>query len=175
MTTFQSPAARWLPHALLALGLLASRPAHAQRRSVAMQGTSALEGTIEHGSERYTVKVRGECSFDPRAKAGSPRVQWNVYVFNPARYADVHQFALAIWQGDEPNRSAELSFNLSVGQHGVAITTFHGREREGSGTVTVERLGAGARFHLVGRDGAGRVVRADIVCDRVSSPAATGG
>lgn len=175
MTSIQSPVNAWLPRAVLALACLASRPADAQRRSVAMQGTSALEGTIEHGSERYTVKVRGECSFDPRAKAGSPRVQWNVYVFNPARYADVHQFALAIWQGDEPNRSGELSFNLSVGQHGVAITTFHGREREGSGTVSVERIGAGARFHLVGRDGAGRAVRADIACDHVSSPPPTGG
>jgi hypothetical protein len=138
------------------------------RRGAAGDAAGALtDADITLGGVRYSAKVDAMCRVDDRATTGNGRFYYRaMYPWFGQRVADDKpqwRFVLEIERPTRPEAYERFVFSFRDGRRGGSIQTF-GRGKTGSGTVRVERRGAGARFVLAGRSDAGEGVQATIEC-----------
>ena len=139
---------------------------------IGYRGEVPLTIEVSVGSERSDLTGTGKCTHAPEASIyGTPAALWQIQDSDAGkiRYAN-----LTVWR---PKAGGPEQFNMSINtadeEH--AINTVKGGQLVGSGTVSVHPSGEGAHFEVIGKDAAGRSVRATFQCARFTEHIAEGG
>ena len=173
--------------ASVALVLIAvvTAPAAAQSRAPARRGApGATSGplttvSISVGEASYKGVVDANCHVDERATPNNTRAYYvAMYPWfgqRPPASQPQWRFNLEIRRNTTNGRHDQFAFSFLDREKAGHIQTVAGAERMGSGTVSVTRKGAGARFVVTGRSKEGEPVRATIDCSAFQHSEAGGG
>jgi hypothetical protein len=165
-----------LPRDSLAQRRASSPPA---RRGAPGAAVPMTDVSIALGKQTVSARVDADCHIDAKATPGSPRAYFIARYpwFGQRVTPDKPQwrFDLEIRRGKASEASDQFVFSYSDGPRSGTIQTVSGSERMGSGTVTVTRHGAGARFDVEGRTKEGEPVRATIDCSMFQKTESAGG
>lgn len=135
--------------------------------------------SVTVGGATTTGRVDAKCGVDGRATPTNSRFRFVLMYpwFGQRVAADKPQwrFNLSVKRGSASEASDQFTFSFRDGRREALIQTVAGSGRIGSGTVRVERQGAGARFEVEGRTEQGVPVRATIVCSAFQGGGAVGG
>ena len=140
--------------------------------AIGSRGEVPLTIEVSVGGERADLTGTGKCTHAPEASIyGTPAALWQIQDSDAGkiRYAN-----LTVWRL-KTGGPEQFSMSINTADEEHAINTVKGGELVGSGTVSVHPSGEGAHFEVIGKDAAGRSVRATFQCARFTEHMAEGG
>ena len=140
--------------------------------AIGPRGEVPLTIELSVGGERADLTGTGKCTHAPEASIyGTPASLWQIQDSDAGkiRYAN-----LTVWR---PKAGGPEQFSMSINTADAehSISTVKGGELVGSGTVSVHPSGEGAHLEVIGKDAAGRSIRAAFQCARFTEHVAEGG
>lgn len=139
-----------------------------------VQGPVPVKVSLAVGGAERTGSAPGQCRHEANASIYGVRAAlWSVQ-YSAGAGAALRQLSLTVWR---PAAGGDAQMTLlatdKAGAH--RIDTVKGSKALGSGTVSVQPQGAGARFDIDGRAADGATIRGTVSCPRLGGIEAVGG
>ena len=151
---------------------IADMHAQQQRRAPGRpESKPKVEVFLKAGGQTYQFSGPGRCTYTPTASI----YQTQSEMWSAQQAADNRSLALSLWKPKDGS-AAMVTLSVASGHTSHEVSTVRGGGApNGSGKVTVERSGAGARFVLDLKSKDGSPITGTIKCDAFTAHLAEGG